>query len=107
MSADPAMSVESLPPSLRYRRAVIQHARSHDLALTPREMQTLYLMITGRTRKQIATQLQLSLHTIDVYRRTLCEKARVRSSTCLVRHAFAAGWVVQRLGGSATTPSPP
>ncbi|NGY03249.1 response regulator transcription factor [Solimonas terrae] len=101
MSVHSTAMRESLPPSLRYRHGATRQTEVRNPVFTPREMQTLYLMIIGRTRKQIAAQLHLSVHTIDVYRRKLFEKVRVRNSTCLVRHALAAGWVgPQAIGGS-------
>lgn len=84
---------DDLPPSLRYRHAAASHAGLRDLDFSPREMQTLYLMLLGRTRRQIAVQLRVSLHTVDAYRRALCEKVRVRNTTCLIRLAMLDGWI--------------
>ena len=90
---------EDLPPSLCYRHGDSRQARPNTPDFTPREMQTLYLTIVGRTRKEIAAQLQLSTHTIDDYRRSLFRKVQVRNSTCLVRYAINAGWVGAGAGG--------
>ena len=81
-----------LPPSLRYRYKPLRDNESRDLKFSPREMQTLYLMICGKTRKQIAGLLGVSPSTIDYYRRMLFEKCEVRNATCLIRHAATSGW---------------
>ena len=81
-----------LPPSLRYRHAPLRRAEPPSLKFSPREMQTLYLMIRGRTRKQIACLLGVSPSTIDYYRRSLLEKCEVRNAVCLIRYAVISGW---------------
>lgn len=63
------------------------------LNFSPREMQTLYLVACGRTRKQIAAALGISVHTVDVYRRQLIEKLGLRKVVDLQRHALLSGWL--------------
>lgn len=59
--------------------------------LTPRERQVLRLIATGRTTKQIASQLGRSIRTIDVHRAHIIMKMRTRSLAELVRLAVVYG----------------
>lgn len=48
-------------------------------ALSPRLQQTLQLMLTGLSIKEIANTLQLSPHTINDYRKNLYDRFNVHS----------------------------
>ncbi|MBL9185940.1 MAG: response regulator transcription factor [Opitutaceae bacterium] len=60
----------------------------HDYGLAPREREVLELFVQGRTNKEIAAQLNLSVHTIDSYNRSLYEKLHVNTRSGAVAKAL-------------------
>jgi two-component system, NarL family, response regulator NreC len=60
-------------------------------ALAPRERQVLQLVAEGNTSKEIASQLGLSVKTIDSYRARVMEKLDVHETAGLVRYAIRHG----------------
>jgi DNA-binding NarL/FixJ family response regulator len=77
--------------------AVLNDYRQHvtdpiDL-LTSREREVLQMIAEGKTNKEIATVLNLSVYTVDAHRGHIMEKLNVHSVTDLVRFAVRAGLV--------------
>lgn len=77
--------------------AVLKDYRKHatnpvDL-LTPREREVLQLVAEGRTNKEIATRLNLSVYTVDGHRTRIMEKLGLHSVGELVRFAVRNGIV--------------
>jgi DNA-binding CsgD family transcriptional regulator len=58
-----------------------------DAALTPREREILQLLSQGRTSKQIASALRVSVYTVNNHRKHICKKMGLHSTAQLV--AFA------------------
>ena len=56
--------------------------------LTNREQQVLCLIGQAKTTKEIASLLNLSVHTIGSHRKGLCAKLNLRSSTELALYAI-------------------
>lgn len=61
------------------------------MELTPREKEILYLIAYGKTNREIANSLFLSINTIDTYRRRLFMKLGANNAAGLVRRAFEEG----------------
>lgn len=61
--------------------------------LSSRERQVLQLIAEGKTNKEIATQLNLSVYTIDSHRGKIMEKLNLHSTGELVRFAMKQGLV--------------
>lgn len=90
------------PMSPQVARAVLQAfaaARSpasapagQDYSLTPREKEILELLIAGRTLKEAAATLDLSIHTVDTHVRRIYEKLHVHT-----RQGAVAKAVTERL----------
>jgi len=59
--------------------------------LTPRERQVLGLLAEGNSAKQIASQLGLSIKTIEASRRQIMEKANVDNLVNLTKYAIRQG----------------
>jgi two-component system, NarL family, response regulator NreC len=59
--------------------------------LTSRERELLQLMAEGRTAKEIATDLNLSAHTIDTHRANIMRKLNVNSTSELILYAMRKG----------------
>jgi len=77
--------------------AVLNDYRRHvtdpiDL-LTSREREVLQMIAEGKTNKEIATVLNLSVFTVDAHRGRIMEKLNLHSVTDLVRFAVRCGLV--------------
>lgn len=77
--------------------AVLEDYRKHvtepiDL-LSPREREVLQFIAEGKTNKEIASQLNLSVYTVEAHRGRVMEKLNLHSSTELVRFAIRHGLV--------------
>ncbi len=77
--------------------AVLNDYRRHvtdpiDL-LTSREREILQMIAEGKTNKEIATILNLSVYTVDAHRGRIMEKLNLHSVTDLVRFAVRCGLV--------------
>jgi DNA-binding NarL/FixJ family response regulator len=56
--------------------------------LTDRELEVFRLIGEGRSTRQIAVQLHLSVRTVEAYREYIKAKLSLKNSTELVQHAF-------------------
>jgi len=65
--------------------------RSLGDALTPREREVLLLIGAGKTSKEIAWQLRLSLHTVANHRRHIYAKLGLHSTAQAVVYALTQG----------------
>jgi DNA-binding CsgD family transcriptional regulator len=59
-------------------------------ALTRREIDVLVLIAQGKQTKEIATALNLSVHTVADYRKHICKKLALHSTATLVAYAIYA-----------------
>lgn len=59
-------------------------------ALSPRESEVLSLLGKGKTTKEIADALALSVETIATYRKGICKKLDVHSTASLIAYATEA-----------------
>jgi DNA-binding NarL/FixJ family response regulator len=66
-------------------------------ALSRRKRQVLRLIGAGRTSKEIAYELHLTIGTIGSYRKQICQKLNIHSTAGLISYA---------LGAFYSTPSP-
>jgi len=60
---------------------------AHD-ALSPREFQIALLIASGKTVKEIAAELTLSVQTISTYRTRIMEKMNMKTSAQLTHYVF-------------------
>jgi two-component system, NarL family, invasion response regulator UvrY len=68
----------------------------HD-RLSDRELQVLHLVVTGRSLKEIAGELRLSVKTIRTFRTRLLEKLHLQSDVDLVHYALDHSLVEMRV----------
>ncbi|MBI2837060.1 MAG: response regulator transcription factor [Acidobacteria bacterium] len=61
--------------------------------LTPRQREILQLVAEGRTNKEIACLLKVSIKTVDTHRTQLMERLNIHDVTGLVRYAIKIGLV--------------
>ncbi len=62
---------------------------STDATLTSREHEVLRLVAHGKTSKQIAADLNLSVFTVNTHRKHVCKKLGLHSTAQLVAYAVA------------------
>jgi two-component system response regulator NreC len=63
---------------------------SYDL-LTPREREVLQLLAEGRTNKEVASTLGLSLHTVETHRGNILQKLNLHGTPELILYAVRKG----------------
>lgn len=66
---------------------------SNPVSLSPREQEILALITDGKTAKEIADRLDVSIHTVDSHTRHLFKKLEVRSRAAAVARALREGLV--------------
>jgi DNA-binding NarL/FixJ family response regulator len=59
--------------------------------LTPRERQVLQLLSEGKTTKEIASDLQISVKTVETYRQQIMEKLNIHNIAELTKYAIREG----------------
>ena len=90
---------EKLPNILRGRRHIakqfldILEENPKAVILTDRERQTLNLIIRGRSNKEIAEGLGISVKTVDKHRTSLMQKLKVHSVPQLMARALKEGMI--------------
>lgn len=62
-------------------------------ALSDREEQVLRLIAWGKSNKEVAAQLGISVKTAEFYKASALEKLQLRSRTDILRHALAQQWL--------------
>jgi len=63
------------------------------ISLTPRERQVLQLVAEGKTTKEVAVLLEISVKTAESHRTRLMEKLDIHETAGLVRYAIRAGLI--------------
>ena len=61
--------------------------------LTPREREILQMLGEGKSNKEVATQLNLSLHTVETHRGNVLEKLNLHSTAEMILYAVRKGIV--------------
>lgn len=62
-------------------------------SLTPRERSVLAAIASGRTNKEIATELAISVRTVEAHRDSIARKLNLRGAAALTRFALESGLV--------------
>ena len=66
--------------------------RKNDISrLTAREREVLQLVAEGKANKQIASELKISIKTVEKHRQTLMDKLAIHETAGLTRYAIASG----------------
>ncbi len=66
--------------------------KSYDL-FTPRERQIVNCIVEGKSSKDIAQELFISMHTVNAHRKNILKKADAKTPLELVRKVIKEGWV--------------
>jgi DNA-binding NarL/FixJ family response regulator len=64
-------------------------------ALTPRQREVLQLVAEGKSVKEIALNLYISVKTVEFHKKHLMEELKLRTSAELIRYAVEKGFVAQ------------
>ncbi len=79
----------------KFVRTQTQSGTAQDSDLSERETNVVRLTAQGYSNKEIATQLGISVKTVDTYKARAMEKLGLRSRAGLVRYALQRGWLDQ------------
>jgi DNA-binding NarL/FixJ family response regulator len=71
----------------RVRPAPAAALERGEMELTPREIEVLQFLKLGRTTKEIAATLELSMRTVDIHRANIKRKLRLRTGAELIAYA--------------------
>jgi DNA-binding NarL/FixJ family response regulator len=69
------------------------HARAGHDTLSPREQQVLQLTVEGKSNKEVAVLLNLEVHTVRTYRKTMMGKLGASNVAELIQVAAASGLI--------------
>lgn len=80
-----------------YGRRGVEGAADAEV-LSGREEEVLRAVAWGRSNKEIASSLGLSVKTVESYKATALEKLQLRNRADIVRHALGRGWLTEDSG---------
>lgn len=66
--------------------------KSYDL-FTKREREILKAIVEGKTSRQIADELFISIYTVNAHRRNIMEKTGAKTPVALVQKCLSEGWI--------------
>jgi len=81
--------------------------KKNDHQLTSRETELLQLIAEGHVNKQIASELGISIKTVEKHRQHLMEKLNIHDIAGLTRFAIAAGIVESSVQSTVAQETPP
>jgi two-component system response regulator NreC len=88
---DPSLATVLLARAVQEARtAAPRRARP---ALSDREEEVLHLIAWGKSNKEVAAQLGISIKTAEFYKASAQDKLQLRSRTDILRHALAENWL--------------
>lgn len=89
---DPALTIRAVD---YYMQTHARSGESLDAVLSQREADVVRLTALGYSNKEIATQLTISVKTVDTYKARAMEKLGLHSRAAIVRYALQQGWLEQ------------
>ncbi len=78
---------------LATRRLIEGYGRSQEEGLTKREKEVLGLLVKGKTKKEIAAVLDISVRTVDTHRYTIFRKLGIKTMLDLAKYALKKGYI--------------
>lgn len=66
-------------------------SKKKNVRLSSRETEVLQLIAEGKANKEIASELEISIKTVEKHRQHLMEKLNIHDTAGLTRHAISAG----------------
>lgn len=89
---DPGFSITSVRNADCAQDGNIQGSQEEDGILSDREQSVLYQVALGHYSKEIASNLDVSIKTVDTYKMRAMKKLSLSDRTSVVRYAVANGW---------------
>ncbi len=89
-----AHRVHDLYPPSSNGRAMVKKGKT---VLSSREVEVLQLIAEGKANKQVATELRISIKTVEKHRQHLMSKLDLHDTAGLTRYAIAAGIIESRV----------
>ena len=84
-----------IEPTLEHKIAKLGAGRTREASvkttLSPREKEVLQMIASGKSKKEIAQELGISVNTVKQYQFNISLKLEVNSTAALVRHALRTG----------------
>lgn len=84
-----------IEPTLEHKIATLGAGRTREASvkttLSPREKEVLQMIASGKSKKEIAQELGISVNTVKQYQFNISLKLEVNSTAALVRHALRTG----------------
>lgn len=77
----------------RWRNGAAGTARIHPDLLTSREKEVLQLIAEGKANKETASELNISVKTVEKHRQSVMDKLKIHDTAGLTRYAIGAGIV--------------
>lgn len=89
-------SLSRIVPDLR-ALAATNESKPRTSALTSREQEVMKLLAEGRTVREVAGELSLSVKTVEAHKLNLMRKLDIHNRASLVEYASQQGWVAAQL----------
>lgn len=89
-------SLSRIVPDLR-ALAAPNESKPRTSALTSREQEVMRLLAEGRTVREVAGELSLSVKTVEAHKLNLMRKLDIHNRASLVEYAAQQGWVAAQL----------
>jgi len=90
-----ASDQQYIEPTLENKIATLGAGRTREASvkttLSPREKEVLQMIASGKSKKEIAQELGISVNTVKQYQFNISLKLEVNSTAALVRHALRTG----------------
>jgi DNA-binding NarL/FixJ family response regulator len=86
------------------RRLRNESDKTHLSNLSPREVEVLQLIAEGEANKQIASELNISIKTVEKHRQNVMNKLRIHDTAGLTRYAIGAGIIESSVQGTVIHP---
>ena len=80
-------------PDLRALSVPNESSKSRPGALTSREQEVMRLLAEGRTVREVASDLSLSVKTVEAHKLNLMRKLDIHNRASLIEYAAQQGWV--------------
>lgn len=90
---DPAVSATFIARAVDRAPGARARSPSPHAPLSEREEQVLRLIAWGKSNKEVAAQLGISVKTAEFYKANALEKLHLRSRTDILRHALSQKWL--------------
>jgi DNA-binding NarL/FixJ family response regulator len=71
----------------------MRRTKKHLTSLTAREQEILQLIWNGLQNREIGTDLQISVKTVEAHRANMMRKLRVRNAALLLKTGFELGFL--------------